>query len=1441
MDWDTQEVLAARAIVPHLPTLLGERANDVRVELEWLLSAWDRYRKLSIAHRIVRLLADYPATQEWMRDFSRLSGTASFSSEPQAERGPHAQAPSTQRLPPSPPSAAGSDSGWQAERGTDARAAPVAEGSPPRAGTGAPAGPADAAPTREAALNLEVRTQSSDYQLQAGTIYRIGRDPKSDIVTADSRVSWRHGILRVDGDGWIFEDLGSTNGTFLGLQRLKRIEISADCVVRLGNPEDGPVFRCMPRVPAAAVTGGAATALDDHSGAAVSVSPASQTPAPSASEASQPPEPPRSDPGTWWEQSAPRSSASPPVATDDAADVPACQTQESAGPSEGERRRGRFGSVVVWLIVAGALLVLGFAPVSRLAAHGLPRAPGSSVAVVTGSQHGNTTAIQAVPIGLPNDARIRTEADVFPYAVAALGKQKAQALMALLDAKSFLADTLVQSNTPDSYGLSYPYRYPPLDAVLDNAPPASFASGATALGAALTVLAAQPQNKQNNLNSQVTPIDNAGPAAYAVLNRARAAGGCAPQLDLLLLVAANQYTRAGILAQEEQRTEAACPRDPTPAWLVGQSQLRTPGVTLSPTTVDAEVVAGLQASGTTFSHLAAEYPHDAGVLTGLGDSYLRTGTYLRSSEPFTAREDFRSAIAAYNRASALGGERDAAPGVARALVGLGEPAAAARLLSPLAASSPFTGQLLELLVTADEAAHDFRQAATGAQRLGQLGSASYPDGDALIPVPGPGFGSDSLDEVTFPLSFGAGRLTPLSTELVLPGGAGGSVQDLSFIPTYRDDTGVTGTQPGCPSWTWTRDELLLGHAALALANWPTQFASVEPVYAYSYPYCNQSDRLKLIAEAQAGQQPDQGVMKKDGITSDDIADGWQNLLRWAGNLPAAKNFAKQWQAARGDNSALPALRLGEIDFLTHQDNDAAAEFGLAARRWHLVDYNDGLDPDQAELDRGAALLAAGRAAEAVQTLRPLDLEGTQGYSYQNSPSGGNSDWALEFATVSYYACEQLADYESQSGNLHAATEDYTNALDWAPQLENRSGVGLRPEVLDNNAALAYLGLGETSTAATLESKALAADPENPVFLMTAGFIADRAGQVAQAARYDRAALDSDPGAFPAANDLGVELTREHQGGTAADALRQAVGASPDYALGWFNLGVVESQLGPSHLLAAQGAFAKAYSLDPALQNRKYEMTIDASVYRTALDLSKPLPPRWSIAQLQQPVPAAAAGLLALVVLGLGLAKATGHGGSALAAQWLDPLTDRLQSAPVLRRLHAPGWSLAATAASFLLTYLRRGADPAEVVAYIAGVLVLAFLAVGARVFLARSRHVTITQDTWPPGLAFGLVTGAFGLPWAPLPVVRADGEDSVKIKVHLAAPITLAVLSALLFLESAWLHTPVTESWAVAALIMSASTLLPVGPLDGAQLGKAGILAATGVLGGALLVGLGLI
>jgi ABC-type multidrug transport system ATPase subunit len=112
--------------------------------------------------------------------------------------------------------------------------------------------PASAGPAgRPAAPALVVRTRTSEHTLHGSSSYRIGRDPKSDIMVDDSRVSWRHGVLRVEGDGWLLEDVGSTNGTFVGLQRIERIPIAADCVVRLGNPDDGPILRCMPQAAAA--------------------------------------------------------------------------------------------------------------------------------------------------------------------------------------------------------------------------------------------------------------------------------------------------------------------------------------------------------------------------------------------------------------------------------------------------------------------------------------------------------------------------------------------------------------------------------------------------------------------------------------------------------------------------------------------------------------------------------------------------------------------------------------------------------------------------------------------------------------------------------------------------------------------------------------------------------------------------------------------------------------------------------------------------------------------------------------------------------------------------------------------------------------------------------------------------------------------------------------
>jgi ABC transport system ATP-binding/permease protein len=96
---------------------------------------------------------------------------------------------------------------------------------------------------------LLVRTRDAERSLSAGRSYYIGRDPQSDIVVNDSRVSWQHAVLRQDGSTWLLEDVGSTNGTFQGRDRVQRVTISDSCTVRFGHPDDGPAMSCAVAAP----------------------------------------------------------------------------------------------------------------------------------------------------------------------------------------------------------------------------------------------------------------------------------------------------------------------------------------------------------------------------------------------------------------------------------------------------------------------------------------------------------------------------------------------------------------------------------------------------------------------------------------------------------------------------------------------------------------------------------------------------------------------------------------------------------------------------------------------------------------------------------------------------------------------------------------------------------------------------------------------------------------------------------------------------------------------------------------------------------------------------------------------------------------------------------------------------------------------------------------
>jgi ABC-type multidrug transport system ATPase subunit/pSer/pThr/pTyr-binding forkhead associated (FHA) protein len=99
------------------------------------------------------------------------------------------------------------------------------------------------APRSNSAPPLMVFTVRNTHRLSAGTEYHIGRNPGSDFELADARVSWDHAVLYTEGPTWVLEDRGSRNGTYLGTERIGRLEITGPCVVHFGNAQDGQVLR----------------------------------------------------------------------------------------------------------------------------------------------------------------------------------------------------------------------------------------------------------------------------------------------------------------------------------------------------------------------------------------------------------------------------------------------------------------------------------------------------------------------------------------------------------------------------------------------------------------------------------------------------------------------------------------------------------------------------------------------------------------------------------------------------------------------------------------------------------------------------------------------------------------------------------------------------------------------------------------------------------------------------------------------------------------------------------------------------------------------------------------------------------------------------------------------------------------------------------------------
>ncbi|KPC64006.1 FHA domain-containing protein [Streptomyces chattanoogensis] len=90
------------------------------------------------------------------------------------------------------------------------------------------------------APELLVEADGGSVVMDPHRTYHVGRDPASEVVLTDARVSWHHAVLRTTDGHWMIEDAHSTNGTYTDGRRVDHCDVGPGSVIRFGSPADGP-------------------------------------------------------------------------------------------------------------------------------------------------------------------------------------------------------------------------------------------------------------------------------------------------------------------------------------------------------------------------------------------------------------------------------------------------------------------------------------------------------------------------------------------------------------------------------------------------------------------------------------------------------------------------------------------------------------------------------------------------------------------------------------------------------------------------------------------------------------------------------------------------------------------------------------------------------------------------------------------------------------------------------------------------------------------------------------------------------------------------------------------------------------------------------------------------------------------------------------------------
>lgn len=898
----------------------------------------------------------------------------------------------------------------------------------------------------------------------------------------------------------------------------------------------------------------------------------------------------------------------------------------------------------------------------------------------------------------------------------------------------------------------------------------------------------------------------AGAASYALLRQmVDAERTCDAQLSMAFVASlgyayiADDALDKEVIAEFDRATHL-CGDDLTPGMYLGNYLLNIHLTSRGPRTDRAALDRVIRH----YEQLGQDHPESALPTLALASTYLldaedRVNRTVPEG-PFVARAGFTAALDYFDIAVRATGDQTARLGRARALAGLGRNSEA--LVEVQGLASPATAVRTDLTVTLLERLGRFAEAASWSQS--PLGPMHDPLKVALradIAVPG---------------------LVDAFEGFVVFDTIGGSgAEYLDFLPSFRPDE-FTTIDPTCFGVRTLRNLILAGRSAAAVS----LAESGLPPSPYPNQWCGtgsddetlRSWRQVALAEAglpfgwtgtsRVGALMDPDVTPAEGSTL--MYATRQNLWRSAGDLSKAEAIVNEW-VDRQPTSPWPWTMLGEIHLLQSKDDQA------------VDDLRTGLSHFGADEVSAEGELVFGEAWEATRA--GISLRLAHALALTGEEEAAEELWwqaVPDFGTYRKGAASALL----QIGTRALLRDDLDTAIDtleFAAATDEHEGFA---GVIENNLALALAKAGRSEEAVPVARRAMQFDPANPVFVETLAYAQSLGPEPTSALEAYAGAVRSDPTLYTAWNNLGVLQARRGEWDQGIKALTTAVSVRADYAYGWLNLGrALVNAGGPVNFIRGQGALARAIELDPSLRGRTDDFLLETRIYRSTLDLSRPVPPDWTFATATAaPLPVGPT-ILGLVVAGFRILWALG----------LDRLVER-GGAWVLRRRESRnagglGWAIrfgerdipwpwaVLAGATVLLFPLRDLATtaPAELVVAAATTLLALLLFVRVRVWAAAGLPHRWRQRTWVTPIAFSGAVTALGACFVPLPVLtEADGVE--RFRVRWAGPIVLGGLTLASTVVAMATDVPVARLVAVTLLAIVASALIPIKPFDGGHL-----------------------